>query len=101
MQPADIFQQIALDVDLTALLPLETTPSREHYYYIKAYKLVNPQRFINYCKLHKKPGTKTEFHLMLWRILGENYPPLEYNHDEPDGYPELSAYVALARQYLV
>lgn len=96
MSPDQIFAQIAKGVDLTTILPLATTPSLDHYHYIKAYKLVNPDRFYAYCKQHKP---NQDFIAMLHRILAENYPPLEYNHSEPNGYPTLSAFVAIAKTH--
>lgn len=105
MSPDQIFQQIAQGVDLTAILPLATTPSLDYYHYMKAYKLVNPDKFYAYCRQHKGdpllPTTQqTDFCQMLFLILAENYPPLEYNHLESDGYPTLSAFVTIARKYL-
>ena len=97
MSPDQIFQQIAQGVDLTAILPLATTPSLDYYHYMKAYKLVNPDKFYAYCKQHK---SNQDFLAILHRILAENYPPLEYNHLESDGYPTLSAFVTIARKYL-
>ena len=100
MTPNEIFQAMANNISLTDILPLATTTSREHYYYIKAFKLVNKGAFMRYCKQHKDVANRNDFCLMLMRILEENYPPLKCCHIEQDGYPELSQFVAMARTIL-
>ena len=97
-----IFQAMKDGIDITTILPNAST--LEYYYYIKAYKLINPSSFYIYCGLHK--GTEfgkdnpnaTKFLLMLYAILDENYPPLEYGHQQQDGYIGLDNYVELAKR---
>ena len=96
-----IFQSMKANIDITTILPNATT--LEYYYYIKAYKLVDCKAFYSYCKLHKGTNLSkshpnaTKFLLMLYAILDENYPPLEYGHNQQDGYIGLDDYVELAK----
>ena len=65
--------------------------TKEAYFYVKAHKLVAPGHFYQYWNdgRSKQP---------LIDILKGNYPPLEYCHDQPKGYPGLDAYVTLANE---
>ena len=97
-----IFEDMKAGIDITTLLPNAT--ALEYYYYIKAYKLVNCASFYDYCRLHK--GTEfgrdnpnaTKFLLMLYTIIDENYPPLEFCHNQQNGYIGLDDYVELAKE---
>lgn len=102
LQPnVQIFQAMKANIDITTILPNAST--LEYYYYIKAYKLVNPSSFYMYCGLHKGTAigknnpNATKFLLMLYAILDENYPPLECGHQQQDGYIGLDDYVELAK----
>lgn len=89
----DYFQAIKDGQDITKLLPKADT--REYYFYIKAYKLVDEQGFYAYCRVHKQNPT---FLTMLHSILSDHYPPLEYNHKVKDGYKGLSNYIHYCEQ---
>ena len=89
---AQIFNQMKQGQDLTKILPNATT--KEFYFYIKAFKLVNQNAFYNYCKIHKPNPT---FDQMLKSILDDHYPPLEYCHLQEKGYEGLNTYVDIAK----
>lgn len=89
----DVFQSMKAGKNIFKLLPDANT--KEWYLYIKAFKLVAVQEFYHYC--HTQRSIDSEFNPCLSRILKEHYPPLEYEHLEEKGYPELPAYVQLVR----
>lgn len=89
----DYFQAIKGGQDITKLLP--KADSKEYYFYIKAYKLVDEQGFLAYCRVHKQ---NLAFLGMLNKILSDHYPPLEYNHEAKDGYKGLSNYIHYCKQ---
>lgn len=64
--------------------------SKQYYFFYKAHKLVDVDSFMSYWK----PQTDKQ---VLIDILKDHYPPLDYNHAEADGYPDLSKYVAIAK----
>lgn len=90
-----IFHQMKQGEDLTKILPNAT--SKEYYFFIKAYKLVDISNFSNYCQKHKKEGRITDFHQMLIDIIDQHYPPLKYCHELKDGYIGLETYVNIAK----
>ena len=98
----DIFQQMKQGQDLTVLLPNATT--KEYYFFIKAYKLVDSSNFYAYCAVHKDlntyhtSGVMTPFHQMLCSILEVYYPPLEPNHPLEKGMDGLDTYVEIAKE---
>lgn len=90
----DYFQAIKDDKDITKVLP--KAPSKEYYFYMKAYKLVDEQGFYAYCRRHKQ--TSPDFLAMLYAILNNHYPPLEYNHQAKDGFKGLANYIHYCKQ---
>ena len=96
-----VFEAMKAGIDITTILPNATT--FEYYFYIKAYSLVDNVAFINYCQLHKgseygrsNPNIST-FLSMLYGVLDEHFPPLNYGHKQQDGYIGLDDYVELAK----
>lgn len=65
--------------------------TKEAYFYVKAHKLVAPSHFYQYWNDGRSKQPLTD-------ILNDHYPPLEYCHDQPKGYPGLDAYVTLANE---
>ena len=94
---AQVFTQMKQGQDLTQILPNATT--KEFYFYIKAFKLVNQNAFYNYCNIHKGNlnSTDTAFHTKLKQTLDDHYPPLEYCHPQEKGYEGLDTYVDIAK----
>ena len=90
----DYFQAIKDDKDITKVLP--KADSKEYYFYMKAYKLVDEQGFYAYCRRHKQ--SNPAFLAMLHSIIDDHYPPLEYNHQAKDGYKGLSNYIHYCKQ---
>lgn len=65
--------------------------TKEAYFYVKAHKLVAQAHFHQYWNDGRSKQPLTD-------ILNDHYPPLEYCHDQPKGYPGLDAYVTLANE---
>ena len=90
----DVFKSMKAGKNIFKLLPDADT--KEWYLYIKAFKLVAVQEFYRYCRTQH--SIDSEFHSYISRILDEHYPPLEYEHPEEKGYPDLPVYAQLARK---
>ena len=87
------FTQMKQGQDLIQILPNATT--KELYFYVKAFKLVNQKAFYTYCQQHKQANPA--FDQMLKSSLDDHYPPLEHCHPQEKGYEGLDIYVDIAK----
>lgn len=81
---SQIFQLLKTGLDLP---PMSTA---EAYFYVKAHKLVARADFSQYWNSGRNKQ-------LLRDILTDHYPPLEYCHDQDNGYVGLDVYVDLAK----
>ena len=96
-QIKQVFQSMLEGKDLTLM---SGTSTKQYYYFIKAYKLVDLDKFLAYCNSHKQEDSITPFHQMLLNILNDHYPPLTYNHPMSEGYPDLPRYVDILKELI-
>ena len=83
-----VFKQMKQGKRAEEVFPNAST--KQYYFFYKAHKLVDWRGFMTY-------WSKQTDKQVLKDILNENYPPLEYNHEEKDGYQNLSYYVKIAK----
>lgn len=68
--------------------------TKEVYFYNKAVWVVNNNEFIAFWHDGRSKA-------LLTQVLKDHYPPLEYCHEQEDGYDGLDKYVEVAKLYYV